>query len=93
MKTQLPQLNEAFGSFAKLKAASEYLKREIASGRPVWIGQAGYGFSRYAVFNVPRWNAAAGDYICKCELNGELPRNWAKFLPTLASYNPQSFAE
>lgn len=78
------QLNKSFRSLADLKLWGESLKREIATGRPVWVGQNGYGCSRYAVFNVTRWNRVAGEYTCRFELNGELPANWVRFLRTLA---------
>lgn len=78
------QLNKSFHSLAELKRWGENLKQQIAGGRPVWIGQDGYGISRYALFNVPRWHPVHGDYICRLEFNGELPRNWRDFLRTLA---------
>lgn len=78
------QLNKSFSSLANLKEWGEHLKREIATGRRVWVGQNGYGSSRYAVFNVTRWNKVAGDYTCRFEVNGDLPANWVRFLSTLA---------
>ncbi len=81
----LEQLNKSFGSLQGMKDWQHTLRKEIASGRPVLISQAGYGNSRYAYFNCKRWDADRGDYVCALEINGDLPRNWVKFLWTLAN--------
>jgi hypothetical protein len=47
--------------------------------------RSGFGSRCYAYFNCKRWNAVAGDYVCKLEFNGELPRVWRDFFRSILS--------